>query len=219
MGMGNQIASSGTGAPAGKGGTSGVGGMPPGGLTGANPFNGPSPATSFNSTSASDVLGQPSMGRPNALSRQEMGGGGGLRASPAMDYFAQNPDVAKAFGENSYGMNQEDFAKTHFTKFGEAEGRTFGAPQGQQPSFGSPNPYANTTGVAPAWDKANVMPPMGGGKGGKSGAGASGGGKGQSNYTPLPPIAQYQPPVTAPANNFQDVPNPAAGPNTSTAGY
>ena len=41
-------------------------------------------------------------------------------------YFTQNPDVAAAFADNSYGMDANTFAKTHFDKFGQAEGRTFG---------------------------------------------------------------------------------------------
>lgn len=42
-------------------------------------------------------------------------------ATPA--YFTANPDVAKAFTENSYGMTPEAFAQTHFEKYGQAEGR------------------------------------------------------------------------------------------------
>jgi hypothetical protein len=39
-------------------------------------------------------------------------------------YFTQNPDVAAAFTQNSYGMTPEAFAQTHFDKYGQAEGRT-----------------------------------------------------------------------------------------------
>ena len=42
-------------------------------------------------------------------------------AQPA--YFAANPDVAAAFKENSYGLTPEQFAQTHFEKFGVNEQR------------------------------------------------------------------------------------------------
>jgi hypothetical protein len=45
-------------------------------------------------------------------------------------YFTQNPDVAAAFAQNSYGMTPEAFAQTHYTNFGQAEGRTLGGTGG-----------------------------------------------------------------------------------------
>jgi hypothetical protein len=38
-------------------------------------------------------------------------------------YFAQNPDVAAAYKENSYGMTPEAFAQTHYDKYGSTEQR------------------------------------------------------------------------------------------------
>lgn len=38
-------------------------------------------------------------------------------------YFNQNPDVAAAYAQNSYGMTPEDFAKTHYEKYGWLEQR------------------------------------------------------------------------------------------------
>jgi hypothetical protein len=47
-------------------------------------------------------------------------------AQPA--YFQQNPDVAAAFQQNSYGLTPEQFAQTHFEKFGVNEQRAAPAP-------------------------------------------------------------------------------------------
>lgn len=38
-------------------------------------------------------------------------------------YFMENPDVAMEYATNSYGMSPQDYAKTHFDKFGKNEGR------------------------------------------------------------------------------------------------
>ena len=38
-------------------------------------------------------------------------------------YFMQNPDVAAAYAQNNYGMTPEQFAATHFQKFGQTEQR------------------------------------------------------------------------------------------------
>jgi hypothetical protein len=45
-------------------------------------------------------------------------------AAPTPAYFTQNPDVASAFAQNSYGMTPEAFAQTHYEKYGQAEGRS-----------------------------------------------------------------------------------------------
>jgi hypothetical protein len=42
-------------------------------------------------------------------------------ATPA--YFQQNPDVAAAFQQNSYGLTPEQFASTHYQKYGATEQR------------------------------------------------------------------------------------------------
>lgn len=39
------------------------------------------------------------------------------------DYFAQNPDVATAYAQNSYGMTPEQFATTHYQIYGANEQR------------------------------------------------------------------------------------------------
>ena len=46
-------------------------------------------------------------------------------AAAAPYYFQVNPDVAKAYAENSYGMTPEAFAQAHYDKYGKAEGREF----------------------------------------------------------------------------------------------
>ena len=42
----------------------------------------------------------------------------------AAAYFQQNPDVAAAFAQNNYGLTPEQFAQTHFERFGQFEQRT-----------------------------------------------------------------------------------------------
>jgi hypothetical protein len=34
-------------------------------------------------------------------------------------YFQANPDVAAAFQQNSYGLSPEQFAQTHFQRYGD----------------------------------------------------------------------------------------------------
>jgi hypothetical protein len=44
-----------------------------------------------------------------------------MATTPA--YFAQNPDVAAAYKENTYGLTPQEFADTHFALYGQAEQR------------------------------------------------------------------------------------------------
>ena len=46
---------------------------------------------------------------------------GGYAAGGVPDYFVANPDVAKAYTENTYGLNPEQFAYVHAEKYGNAE--------------------------------------------------------------------------------------------------
>lgn len=102
--------------------------------------------------------------------------GGGIRSNTP-SYFDMNPDVAQSYQQNSYGMTPDQFAQTHYQKYGQAEGRsspvvTNSATSGQ-PRFGQPSQYINTI---PKWDNATIAPQYSvGGKGGK-------GGGMQSNY-------------------------------------
>jgi len=106
----------------------------------------------------------------------------------ATSYLAQNPDVAQSFSENNYGMNPEQFAQTHFQKYGMSEGRMGGnmpsptAPTGGkgvqqiqgmqgvstnsatsgQPTMGTQNQYPNTVGQ---WDNTQIKPVQQQGKG------------------------------------------------------
>ena len=41
----------------------------------------------------------------------------------ASTYFDKNKDVAAAYEKNTYGLTPEEFAKVHYSKFGESEGR------------------------------------------------------------------------------------------------
>jgi len=42
---------------------------------------------------------------------------------PQSAYLLNNPDVATAYNNNSYGMTPKQFAQTHYDKYGQAEGR------------------------------------------------------------------------------------------------
>ena len=44
--------------------------------------------------------------------------------APMPAYFTQNPDVAAAYRQDSYGMTPEQFAQTHFERYGRNEQRT-----------------------------------------------------------------------------------------------
>ena len=44
-----------------------------------------------------------------------------MATTPA--YFVQNPDVAAAYKENTYGLTPQEFADTHFALYGQAEQR------------------------------------------------------------------------------------------------
>lgn len=50
-----------------------------------------------------------------------------VNAAPAKNivnsYFQQNPDVAAAYAQNSYGMTPDQFAATHYQRYGAAEQR------------------------------------------------------------------------------------------------
>lgn len=59
----------------------------------------------------------------------------------AIAYFQQNPDVAAAYQQNSYGLTPEQFAQTHYTNFGQFEQRT---PTGL---MSAPAPVATTAGA------------------------------------------------------------------------
>jgi len=88
-------------------------------------------------------------------------------ASNAQSYFDANPDVAQSFQQNNYGMNEQEFANTHFNKYGQAEGRAMPGQQpqvGQQPRMGQPNMYSNT--IRP-WDNASIQPQQSRNRGGK----------------------------------------------------
>ena len=61
--------------------------------------------------------------------------------APQIAYFQQNPDVAAAYQQNTYGLSPEDFAKTHWERFGQFEQRVS--------PLGVPAPIAPTTPTAP----------------------------------------------------------------------
>jgi hypothetical protein len=95
------------------------------------------------------------MGMQTASSQQPMpqssGKGGGLGGQGpqigepqfnANSYMYENPDVAQSYMSNNYGMTPEQFAQTHYQKYGMAEGRMGGnqmsptMPPSAQPSGG-----------------------------------------------------------------------------------
>lgn len=77
-------------------------------------------------------------------------------------YFIQNPDVAAAYQQNNYGLTPEQFALTHYQRYGQAEQRA--APLGMTtalPAYFTQNPdvaaayRANNYGLSPI-DFANT---------------------------------------------------------------
>lgn len=62
--------------------------------------------------------------------------------SAAQAYFAANPDVQRAFQQNSYGMTPDQFAETHYRNFGQTEGRQWNG----QGAIAPPNFSAMTGG-------------------------------------------------------------------------
>jgi hypothetical protein len=72
------------------------------------------------------------------LPKQNFAGGGIVALAAggtAPAYFAANPDVAAAFEANNYGMSPEQFAQTHYEKYGAGEQRA------------APNPAVSDEGV------------------------------------------------------------------------
>ena len=68
-------------------------------------------------------------------------------AISAEGYFQANPDVAAAYAANSYGLTPEQFAQTHYTNFGAAEGRYLPtwANASQEPVAQTPTAPATTS--------------------------------------------------------------------------
>ena len=56
-------------------------------------------------------------GKPSELNTSNILGG------QLPSYFIQNPDVAAAYRQNNYGMTPDQFAATHYQKFGQSEQR------------------------------------------------------------------------------------------------
>lgn len=145
--------------------------------------------------------------------------GGGIRSNTPSDaelYFQQNPDVARSFSENNYGMSMGDFAQSHYQKYGQAENRAWPSASGgnvtyagqtAQPRMGRPNQYVNTVG---RWDNATIAPQSSAGKGGKT----------QSNY----PVIQtnYSQPTGKSSSQTSNPTTPVANSTTNQndfAGY
>lgn len=59
----------------------------------------------------------------------DWGGGYNAKTNPegysARQYFLQNPDVAFAYSQNTYGMSPVEFAKAHYANFGRQENRQY----------------------------------------------------------------------------------------------
>jgi hypothetical protein len=79
-------------------------------------------------------------------------------ATPA--YFQQNPDVAAAFQQNSYGLTPEQFAATHYQKYGVNDQRSAPSPVSDQAvtSWLQSNPGASDATIAAAMQQYGVDP-------------------------------------------------------------
>jgi hypothetical protein len=88
----------------------------------------PVKASEFGSRSFSDAYTNPQTGQMATLDTRKPSpmAGGGIVAlagggTGVPTYFVNNPDVAKAYTENTYGLTPEQFAYTHAQKYGNAE--------------------------------------------------------------------------------------------------
>ena len=88
-------------------------------------------------------------------------------------YFAANPDVAKAFEANNYGLTRDQFAQTHFDKFGRSEGRE--APYVGLPNYASQAPGLLSPANQQVVNQVNAGAANGGGGRGGDAAGNGGG--------------------------------------------
>ena len=88
-------------------------------------------------------------------------------------YFAANPDVAKAFEANNYGLTRDQFAQTHFDKFGRGEGRE--APYVGLPNYASQAPGLLSPANQQVVNQVNAGAANGGGGRGGDAAGNGGG--------------------------------------------
>lgn len=85
--------------------------------------------------------GPPTTGPINNVPGMNMYGQATTQPSAAQAYFNANPDVMRAFQQNSYGMTPEQFAETHYRNYGMTEGRQWNG-QGpiQPPNFSQAQP-------------------------------------------------------------------------------
>lgn len=89
--------------------------------------------------STTNVMGT---GPVNNVAGVNMYGQQAPQQSAAQAYFAANPDVQRAFQQNSYGMTPDQFAETHYRNFGQTEGRQWNG----QGAIAPPNFSAMTGG-------------------------------------------------------------------------
>lgn len=88
-------------------------------------------------------------------------------------YFQQNPDVAAAFAANNYGLTKEQFAKTHFDKYGQFEQRA--APSAGIPDYSATAPGLLSPVNQQVVNQLNAGAANGGGGSGGNAAGNGGG--------------------------------------------
>lgn len=100
--------------------------------------------------STTNVMGT---GPVNNVAGVNMYGQQAPQQSAAQAYFAANPDVQRAFQQNSYGMTPDQFAETHYRNFGQTEGRQWNG----QGAIAPPNFSAMTGGQY----GNSQQPPMG----------------------------------------------------------
>ena len=88
-------------------------------------------------------------------------------------YFQQNPDVAAAFAANNYGLTKEQFAKTHFDKYGQFEQRA--APLAGIPDYSATAPGLLSPANQQVVNRLNAGAANGGGGSGGNATGNGGG--------------------------------------------
>jgi hypothetical protein len=173
-----------------------------------------------------------------AVAQSPFGGSGSGSSSDAgslpewQQYMNAYPDLNPAYAKDSYGLSPEQFAQTHFDKFGHGEGRTWPGETVTDMQQPIPSAPSGPREIDPGWMGNNGMPALGAGNAYTPPAPAAGSAAATNPYLALSlnnltQAGQFNPSVLGPlaqsmwnqANrNWSDNINPALDSSAITAG-
>jgi hypothetical protein len=173
-----------------------------------------------------------------AVAQSPFGGSGSGSSSDAgslpewQQYMNAYPDLNPAYAKDSYGLSPEQFAQTHFDKFGQGEGRTWPGETVTDMQQPIPSAPSGPREIDPGWMGNNGMPALGAGNAYTPPAPAAGSAAATNPYLALSlnnltQAGQFNPSVLGPlaqsmwnqANrNWSDNINPALDSSAITAG-